>query len=102
MVRSYYRITETEIDLTANRKKVYREFMEKNTATANGLYRTAGTVHSGYYSKQITRQLETDQSSPCSLHKAVILNTCCTVRNVFSRTMNKKCWSVGPTVWITS
>ena len=84
IVRSYYRITETEIDLTAYRNKLYREFMEKNMATANGLYRTAGTVHSGYYSKQITRQLETDRCSACCLHKAVVLNTCCTVRNVLA------------------
>jgi hypothetical protein len=37
-------------------------------ATANGLYNTAGTVHSGYYSKQISRQFETAHllSAPCS------------------------------------
>jgi len=49
-------------------------------ATANGLYRTAGTVHSRYYTKQITRQLETAQSPPCSIHcnaESRILNRCC-------------------------
>jgi hypothetical protein len=35
----------------------------------NGLYSTTGTVHSRYYSKQITRQFETAQSPPCSIHR---------------------------------
>jgi len=38
---------------------------------------------SGYHSKQITRQLKTDQSSPCSIYcnaESRILNICCIVR----------------------
>ena len=51
-MRAYYKITEMEIDHTAYRNQLYRGFMEKNMATADGLYRTTGTVHSGYYSKR--------------------------------------------------
>jgi hypothetical protein len=79
-MRAYNRIAEMEMDFTAYKNQLYREFLEKNMAIANGLCSTTGTVHSGFISKQITRQLETARSSPCSMYNAVILNTWRTVK----------------------
>jgi hypothetical protein len=47
----------------------------KHMATANGLHSTAGTVHSRYYSKQITRQFET--ALYIVMQKTVIINSYC-------------------------